>query len=964
MKKQIIISSSLNEVRIAITENGQLAELLVESPDKERYVGSVYYGKVRNIVQGMNAAFVDIGLDQDAFLHFSDVAESLEDNFITDEDDEDEDEPKQAAKPQHKGQRPQHDKSKPPQQHEPKPQYEAAAPPAQQEIPQEQSTTPQQRQQDAQNRRNDRNNRRNERGDRNNKRRPHNNEQRNAMANDEENREETRFQEQAADAPFNEQPGETFKNNEGNSPGESFKNPIAGSFRNEEASPDDDSAFVEFRGEEELPQEGFIEELLETVPDAAPTEDTQSEDTHSEPPSETHPKPKRKYTRRAPNSKAATKKGAKKKDSGNNATSDEPFRTESFAMHDPDTEILRDDFPESNFENSPDRNNNNVNSGEGQQNSDANRRNNRNNRRGGRGRGKRRNDQQNNPHQPGEPHLTENSQEAPSENRQQDFKNNDNPVFKNENEHSSENEPGDSFKNPDVRQNQQRNDRGNRRDRNQSRRPERRRDEQRNEQPHTEQPRAEQPRDTQPRNETIQESVGDVKPDQPIEKKPEPRNDKKSEPRHNNRKFEPRNEQNAKRYPTFQTKRSGLVTINLEKDQDIVVQVVREAYHAKGVRVSTNVSFPGRYVVFMPFEQGMGVSRKITSFKERKRLRAVAKSILPEGSGCIIRTAAEGKSEEELQRDMTYLRDQWLEIDRKIKAATEPGPVYRDMSLASSAMRDLFTTDVERVIVDSKKLFKEITEYLQFTSPALVSKVELYEGREHVFDATGVSKDIQTMYQRKVNLQSGGSIVIDPTEALVAIDVNSGRASGGSDQEANNVRLNFEAAREVARQIRLRDIGGMIIVDFIDMNDERNRLKIYHEMRKQLSFDRAKTVAYPITQLGLLQITRQRVHQNITEKMTELCPLCTGTGRVQSRSEVVHSIERWLKNFRAQSRDFKLSLAVNPVVATYLTEGEMPKLTRLMLKYFLKVKIQPDDKLHVHEFRFYGRDGKDITKNF
>ncbi len=268
------------------------------------------------------------------------------------------------------------------------------------------------------------------------------------------------------------------------------------------------------------------------------------------------------------------------------------------------------------------------------------------------------------------------------------------------------------------------------------------------------------------------------------------------------------------------------------------------------------------------------------------------------------------------------------------------------------------------MLVDSKKMYKEITEYLTFTSPDLVSKVELYEGREHIFDATGVSKDIQSMYQRKVNLGSGGSIVIDHTEALVAIDVNSGRASGGSDQEANNVRLNFEAAREVARQVRLRDIGGMIIVDFIDMSDERNRLKIYHEMRKQLSFDRAKTVAYPITQLGLLQITRQRVHQNITEKMTEICPLCNGTGRVQSRSEVIHAIERWLKSFRAQSRDFRLILAVHPAIATYLTEGVLPKLTRLMLKYFLKVQVQPDDKLHMHEFRFFAKDGKDITKNF
>ncbi|MES2764658.1 MAG: Rne/Rng family ribonuclease [Bacteroidota bacterium] len=961
MKKQIIISSSLSEVRIAITENDQLAELLVESPDKERYVGSVYTGKVRNIVQGMNAAFVDIGLDQDAFLHFSDVAESLEDNFIVDEDDEDEDEkPKQQQKPQRNQQQRNQPRAPQQQQNQP-PQNPFEQADQRENVGEENSSQDSPRNEAAQDFQNGENQPapqneqrqqrpgRNDRGGRNNNRRnsprnqrPQENQEQNAQEQGFQNRDEAfKNEPQQDNFKAETQHEDTFKTDSDNS---QAYNPTHHDFFEDEP--------VHLVGEDNLPQEGFIENLLENTPDS------HNEAGESAPQWDNQEK-KRGGNRRPPRTqKAAPRNPAPRNKKPNNlGTPEEPFRTESFAMHNPDSEVFKENFPNDNSGNSPDANFSEGNPGEGNaEGGDRNKRYNRNNRRGGRGRGGRgRRDNQPNDGQPQE-FSGENPQpdfDNNRENRERDgFKNDEFPPFKNEENRDFNNDElppfkGDEqrpvdgneegFKNNQARPHNAKPPRGPR--------PERK--------PHNPKP---------PRSEA-------KKPEQTQEQQPRPEQ-KKQEPKHQerrpnpNRKFEPRNDQNAKRYPTFQTKRSGLVTINLEKDQDIVVQVVREAYHAKGVRVSTNVSFPGRYVVFMPFEQGMGVSRKITSFKERKRLRSLAKSILPEGSGCIIRTAAEGKSEEELQRDMTYLRDQWLEIDRKIKASTGPGPVYRDMSLASSAMRDLFTTDVERVLVDSKKMYKEITEYLQFTSPALVSKVELYEGREHVFDATGVSKDIQTMYQRKVNLQSGGSIVIDPTEALVAIDVNSGRASGGSDQEANNVRLNFEAAREVARQIRLRDIGGMIIVDFIDMNDERNRLKIYHEMRKQLSFDRAKTVAYPITQLGLLQITRQRVHQNITEKMTEICPLCTGTGRVQSRSEVIHAIERWLKSFRGQSRDFRLTLAVHPAIATYLTEGVLPKLTRLMLKYFLKVQVQPDDKLHMHEFRFFGKDGKDITKNF
>lgn len=417
--------------------------------------------------------------------------------------------------------------------------------------------------------------------------------------------------------------------------------------------------------------------------------------------------------------------------------------------------------------------------------------------------------------------------------------------------------------------------------------------------------------------------------------------------------------------PTFDTKRSGQVVINLEEKQYVIVQAIREAYAGKGLRVTTKVSLPGRYLVLLPFDEGIGVSKKILNIKERKRLRRLAKSILPDGVGCIIRTVAEDKDEAELLNDLRQLVNKWKAIEDKVKRNQQSGLLYQDMNLTGSLIRDLFTSDVTRVVIDSKKFFTDVKDYIATNSPNLADKVEYYAGPEPLFDAFGIEKEVEKCYARKVSLPSGGYLIFDHTEAMVVVDVNSGRYAAQREQEMNSLITNLEALKEIARQIRLRDIGGMIVIDFIDLQEEKNRRRIYDEMKNNLRFDRAKTVVFPLSQLGLLQITRQRIRQNILQVITEPCPTCDGVGVVESKFMIINAIERWLKRFKSESREFRLILSVHPSVAHHLVQGTFSKLAKLMIKYFVKISIQPNEYLAMDEFQFFSiRRQKDITKDY
>ncbi len=420
-----------------------------------------------------------------------------------------------------------------------------------------------------------------------------------------------------------------------------------------------------------------------------------------------------------------------------------------------------------------------------------------------------------------------------------------------------------------------------------------------------------------------------------------------------------------RRMPTFHTQRSGNIKINLQAKQSVIVQVTREAYHAKGVRVTTKVGLAGRNVVLLPFDEAVGVSRKVQSVRERKRLRTLAKSILPPDMGCIIRTAAAGLSDEEVKMDFQDLLDRWLEMEKEVKTAKGPMLLHKEAGIAHSVIRDLFKDDVTQVVVDDRKLYREIKNYIQRTARHLDGKVELYVESRPMLDAFGVEGEVHKTHQRRVPLPSGGSIVIDQTEAMVVVDVNSGRASNERSQEGNAVKTNFEAVKEVAQQLRLRDIGGMIMIDFIDMQQEENRRRLLTEIRRELQRDRAKTVVYPLSQLGVLPMTRQRIRQNISERTSEDCPMCFGTGKVQQPSTTVDAITRWLRNYRAQTWGLRVTVAAHPYVVHYIERHKSQTLRKWLRQYFVIVNLREDDSLEAGEFRaFKGTSTDDLTRRY
>lgn len=405
--------------------------------------------------------------------------------------------------------------------------------------------------------------------------------------------------------------------------------------------------------------------------------------------------------------------------------------------------------------------------------------------------------------------------------------------------------------------------------------------------------------------------------------------------------------------------------VSLETDHPILVQVTREAFANKGVRVTSRISIPGRFLVLVPFEPGIGISRKVYSVRERTRLRRIVRSLKPKELGVIIRTVAENKEESALREDLEKLLEQWRDIEKKAREIKPPSLMYRDPSLTSSVMRDLFTPDITRIVIDSRKMYREVMDYVEWAAPNLTGTVELYRGTRSIFDAFNVESQIEQTLTRKIPLPNGGYLFLEHTEAMVVIDVNSGRYAARREQELNSLKTNLEAARIIARQLRLRDIGGIIVIDFIDMAEERNRKKVYDEMRKELRNDRAKSSVLALTEFGLMQITRQRIRQSIVHTLSETCPVCGGTGLLVSRGTIIRQIERWLERFRAGSKERSLVLKVHPTLHEMLSKGFISPLRKLELKYLIRIKLELDDTLMGDDFKFFSpRQKKDITTDF
>jgi ribonuclease G len=419
-----------------------------------------------------------------------------------------------------------------------------------------------------------------------------------------------------------------------------------------------------------------------------------------------------------------------------------------------------------------------------------------------------------------------------------------------------------------------------------------------------------------------------------------------------------------------QPQRRGRQLPKLERGQRIIVQITKEPVGNKGVRVTSKVSLPGRYLVFLPFENKVNASKQIQNMREKRRLKNIVRNYRNTRNlefGAIIRTVAEDTDETALTEDLENLYNIWKDIEKQIKTGVPPALLYKDLTVTTGVIRDLFRDDVDKVLCDSKKLFKEIQSYVKINSPDLLNKLELYKGSKALFDIYGIEAEIHQTLGKRVPLKIGGHLIIEKTEAMYVVDVNSGKYAKSKDQETNSLKTNLDASREIVRQIRLRDLGGIICIDFIDVYDDKNKKKVYDELKKEFKKDRAKVTILPMSDFGLVQITRQRVRENVVRSITEQCPLCGGSGIIESSTNILTRIERWIKRYKLDKEkpSGKLILKVHPMVFKTLREGTISNMTKLSFKYLLRISLEEDAELAFQDFRFTtAKTGEDITARY
>jgi ribonuclease G len=414
------------------------------------------------------------------------------------------------------------------------------------------------------------------------------------------------------------------------------------------------------------------------------------------------------------------------------------------------------------------------------------------------------------------------------------------------------------------------------------------------------------------------------------------------------------------------TRRTAVPDIGeiLKKGQTLPVQITKEPISTKGSRVTAQISLAGRFLVYMPYASRVGVSRKIESREQRAKLREMVSRLLPpDAGGVIVRTVGEGVTEEHFRREIESLLAIWQKVKRKqLYVRKAPALLHREASLTRALVRDVFSAKVDALWVDSREILNEITAYLEQIDPDLLPRVHFYEEPEPLFDHFKIEQEIRDLFKPRVELPTGGYVIIQPTEALVSIDVNTGRYTGKRDPEKTILRTNVEAAREIARQIRLRDMGGIIVVDFIDMETKGNRDRVLQEIRQHLGRDRARTRAYAVSELGLVEMTRQRVRSSLWASMTRECPTCTGTGRVFSPEVVTRRLERALKRAGMDKKERKLAIRIHPDVALYLMEEEPKLVPTLGRQGSFELEIRDDPMLRLDEFRLMSRPaGRDVT---
>ena len=389
---------------------------------------------------------------------------------------------------------------------------------------------------------------------------------------------------------------------------------------------------------------------------------------------------------------------------------------------------------------------------------------------------------------------------------------------------------------------------------------------------------------------------------------------------------------------------------------DIIVQVTKGPIGTKGPRVTTNVVLPGRFLVLLPNSDQSGISRKIENPEERKRLKKILRELqIPEGMGVIMRTAGEGQQHRYFVRDLALLLEEWNEVSDKIKKQPMATCVFQEPDLIERTVRDFLTEDVERIVVDNAKAYDRMREMITKISSRSAKKIMLYTEAQPIFDRFQVSKQLENAFSRQVHLKSGGYLVIDETEALVAIDVNTGRHKGGKDQEAVILKVNVEAAEEITRQLRLRNMGGLIVLDFIDMKSGRDRQQVYNRVKDGLRRDKAKTHILPISQLGLMEMTRQRHSESVRSAVYDDCPYCKGRGKVKSTVtmsvEIQRKLQELLKKRTRDETDFQLRIVVHPTVLERLRTEDEKHLIEMEKRYFGKLSFRADTGMHAEQFK-------------
>jgi len=402
--------------------------------------------------------------------------------------------------------------------------------------------------------------------------------------------------------------------------------------------------------------------------------------------------------------------------------------------------------------------------------------------------------------------------------------------------------------------------------------------------------------------------------------------------------------------------------INYSIGDEIIVQVIKEPFSSKGPRISTNISLSGSLLVLVPNQNYIGISRKISDKYEKKRLRNIIHATKPKNFGVIVRTISSGKDQKIIENDLKELLKTWKNINSQINKSKPPTLLHTDHNISNLVIKDLFTDDINELHVDNKAIYKRIFNYTKKIDPEKSNRIKYYNSKLPIFDTHNIEDQLTKALKNRVWMKSGAYLIIDHTEAMVVIDINSGRFIGKKSHEENSLKINLESANEIARQLRIRDIGGLIVIDFIDLFDIKNRKKVYEELKRKLKSEKTKVSISEFSEFGLMQITRQRVGLSLLHSLTDECNVCNGLGRNLSKDTTLTSIQNWIKRYKTKHRDRRLVLYVNEEMDNYFKNTRKNSIAKLIFKNWIWIESKIDTNLQSNQYRVYSKSRKkDVT---